>query len=58
MHYSSSSTMAAIHAVPGEVMGIRESRRAGVPNDWAIAAVAVSIAVLVAAGMTSIAILG
>jgi hypothetical protein len=79
MHYSSSSTMAAIHAVPGKVMGIwafavsfvvpvvglvlgivalAQSRRAGVPNNWAQAAIAVSIAVLVAAGITSIAIWG
>ena len=79
MHYSSSSTIAAIHPVPGKVMGIwafavsffapvvglvlgivalAQSRSAGVPNIWAHAAIAVSIAVLVAAGITSITIWG
>lgn len=47
--------------VVGIVLGIvasAQSRRVGEPNPWAVAAIAVGVGVLVAAGITSIVLWG
>lgn len=57
------SAFAVSFVVPvvGVILGIiarAQSRRAGMPNNWAVAGIGVGIAILVAAGITSVTIWG